>query len=116
MDDVSLMLVSSLARDWLKNIEKSSSTLMAAFHNSAYRTKGLREMVALVEKDLKVTPAPHERLEKRLIAISEAAVKQQIPLDERWTEILPTLHAIADATPDASRWKAAKALRTILRE
>lgn len=114
MVQLELALARSFAQYWLEDLEKSSTTLTAAFHNSAYRTKPLRDMLQLTEKHLQLTPAPDARLEKRLIAVAEAAMMQNVPLDEHWPEILPKLRALADA-PDAGRLKTAKASREILR-
>lgn len=118
LDQFALPVLADLARIWLESIEKSSSTLTAVFHNSSYKTKVLRDLVASVEVALELTPAANDSLEKRLICVSEAAVKEKITLDDGWNEVLPKLRAIVDTQqePSMSSWKAASVARAVLRK
>lgn len=116
MMDVELGLVISYATDWLKGIKESSSTLSAAFQNSAFKTMELRSVITTAEKELKITHVSGCTLEKRLVAVADAALQKQVRLDERWDSLLPNLRSLAAVTEttSASPLKKAKALRTFL--
>jgi hypothetical protein len=117
MMDVELGIVISYATDWLKGIKESSSTLSAAFQNSAFKTMELRSAITMVEKDLKITPVSGCSLEKRLVAVADTALQKTVNLDERWDRLLPKLRTLAAATENhtiAYPFKKAKAMRAIL--
>ena len=116
MMEVELGLVISYAADWLKGITKSSSTLSAAFQNSAFKTMELRSIISTVERNLKITAGPGYSLEKRLVTIADAASQKKVHLDERWDSLLPKLRSLAASTDttSANPLKKARAMRGLL--